>query len=599
MRPGQPLRTSGVESRPTQASDHIDVMAFELVKQNLRNIADEMAIQMMRGAFSGIIRDVLDFSTAIFDRSGRMLSQGLSLPLHLGSMPDAIDAVRRRFDGQFDDGDVIILNDPYFGGMHLPDIFMFKPVFYDGRLRAFSGIVAHHADIGGRVPGGSAADSREIFEEGLRIPPAKLYQADQLNEAMYDVLETNNRVPHLVMGDIRAQLAGCRYGENGLVGMFDRYGVGEIERYFDPLLDYSEQMTASEIATWPDGEYWFEDFEDHDGISPSLVPIRVTAKVKSDKVFFDFSGSAAQVDGAINATPSFVRSAVYAAVRSLIEADVPNNAGSMRPIHVQIPEGSVLNPNPPAACAARGVIGFRTLDAVFGALAQALPDRVPAAGDGGTTGIRLGGRTNSGQSFQFIDPICGSWGGKFGKDGFDGVSHLAVNISNPSIEIIEAEEPVRVHRHEMAADSGGAGQFRGGLAIKRELELVGVPATLALRSHRRDLRPWGLNGGHDGSASLTYIAEPGEERQLVPTKFTTRVPAGTRIYHQTAGGGGWGDPLDRDVEAVASDVYNEKLAPEYARETYGVVLNESGEVDVEASRQSKAKLTQIDADLDT
>jgi N-methylhydantoinase B len=570
--------------------DDFDLITFEVLRNALAAAADEMALMVMRSARSSVVRELLDFAAALCDRDGRLVAQGLSLPLHLGSIPDAMQVVRRRFGDAVAPGDLFILNDPFHGGMHLPDIFMFKPIFFEGRLEGYAVVVAHHADIGGRVPGGGAADSTEIFQEGLRLPPLKLHAAGVPDEAVYDLLKLNVRVPDTVMGDLEAQIAGCMAGEHGLQALLAHYGPEMFRGYVDEILDYSERVTRQEISRWPDGEFEFTDFEDHDGRQAVLVPVKVKVTIRGDCVRFDFTGSSPQVKGAINCTPSFARSAVYIAVRSLMRTPVPNNEGCFRPVEIVLPDGSIFNPRPPAAFAARGVLGYRILDAIFGALAKALPRLVPAAGDGGISGIRIGGYHPDGRAFQFNDIICGSWGAGAEADGGEGLAHVATNISNQPIEILEAENPVRVLHYGFVPDTGGAGCHRGGLALERHLEFAGAEAILQVRTHRRDVPPYGLEGGDAGSTSRTWLGRDGEEK-LLEAKVTLAIRRGDRIRHVTAGGGGFGDPQARDPDAVLADVRSGKLSREYAARKYGVVVVPGRNVvDREATTKLRAEL---------
>lgn len=579
----------------TKARPEFDLITFEVLRNALAAAADEMALMVMRSARSSVVRELLDFAAALCDSEGRLIAQGLSLPLHLGSIPDAIQTVRRRFGDNLGPGDLVVLNDPFHGGMHLPDIFMFKPIFYEGRLEGYAVVVAHHADIGGRVPGGGAADSTEIFQEGLRLPPLKIQAAGVPNEAVYDLIKLNVRVPDIVMGDLEAQIAGCMAGEHGLQALLAQYGPAVFRSYVDEILDYSERITRQEISNWPDGVYEFTDYEDHDGRQAVLVPVKVKVEIRGDRIRFDFAGSSPQVKGAINCTPSFARSAVYIAVRSLMGTPVPNNEGCFRPIEIELPEGSIFNPKPPAAFAARGVLGYRILDAIFGAMAKALPGQVPAAGDGGISGIRIGGYHPNGRAFQFNDIICGSWGAGAGHDGGEGMAHIATNISNQPIEILEAENPVRVLHYGFVPDTGGAGQLRGGLALERHLEFRGKEAVLQVRTHRRDVPPYGLDGGRSGTTSLTYLGRDGSEK-LLETKVTLSIQTGDRIRHITAGGGGFGDPLNRDPKAVVDDIRSGKVTREYAAKQYGVVVPDGGlEVDEGATVDQRALLRKANA----
>ena len=334
-----------------------DAVRLELVKNAIGSVVDEMVLTVVRIAYSSIMKDTMDLSSAFCDRSGRMIAQGLSLPLHLGSIPDAMQAVIGKYGNDIAPGDVVVLNDPYeSGGMHLPDIFMFVPVFVDDYLLGYAVLVGHYNDVGGRVPGSSAADSTEIYQEGLRIPVLKLYEPGRANETLFELIRINVRIPDVVLGDLQAQLAACRIGERGVSELARRYGIQGLEGHFEELLAYSERAARQTIRSIPDGVYRYTDFLDDDGVHPDRpVPIRVAVEVRDDEVTFDFAGSSPQVAGAINCTLSFVKSAVYFALRSVMSSDAPNNAGFFRPITEKAELGSILNPRPPGAgCAARG-----------------------------------------------------------------------------------------------------------------------------------------------------------------------------------------------------------------------------------------------------
>jgi N-methylhydantoinase B len=549
-----------------------DPVRLELVKNAIGSVVDEMVLTVVRVAYSSIMKDTMDLSSAFCDRTGRMIAQGLSLPLHLGSIPDAMDAVLAKFPAGLSPGDVVVLNDPYQGGMHLPDIFMFKPVYVDGRLIGYAVLVAHHNDMGGRVPGSSAADSTEIFQEGLRIPILKLYDRGVPNETLRDIIRINVRIPDIVLGDIDAQLAACRIAERGMADLARRFGVDELEHLFEELLDYSEREARRTITAIPDGVYHFEDHLDDDGVDfTKPVRVAVALRVDGDELTVDLAGTSPQVRGAINSTLSFAKSAVYFAIRSIMDSDAPNNAGFFRPIHVEAPLGCLVNPRSPAACAARGVSGFRLIDALFGALAQAVPERVRAAGEGGTTSYSIGGTDRDGRFVLFREAIMGAWGAGAAREGIDGVANPAANISNAPIEMVENQAPIRVERYGFVADSGGAGKWRGGLSVERQLRFLGGHATLQLRSDRRDHPPYGLAGGQSGAPSSNALHDGKLWREL-PTKFTRPFNGGEAIRHRSAGAGGFGDPFERAPEAVLEDVREGKVTLEAAARDYGVVV---------------------------
>jgi N-methylhydantoinase B len=557
---------------------------FELIKNAIGSVADEMVLTVVRIAYSSILKDTMDLSSAICDRQGRVIAQGLSLPLHLGSIPDAMEAVLAEFGDRLAPEDVVVLNDPYHGGMHLPDIFMFKPIFVEDRRLGYAVVVAHHNDMGGRVPGSSAADSTEIFQEGLRIPILKLYDRGVANETLLKLIALNVRSPHVILGDIQAQAAACRIAERGLGALAARYGVEELERYFDELLDYSERGARRTIATIPDGTYRFTDHLDDDGVElDQPVAVAVTLHVTGDELTVDFAGTSPQVRGAINSTLSFVKSAVYFALRSIMDSELPNNAGFFRPIRVLAPPRSVVNPAPPSACAARGVTGFRVIDALFGALAQGVPERVRAAGEGGTTSYSIGGYDAAGHFIHFREAIMGNWGAGHGREGLDGVANPAANISNAPVEVVEHQAPLMVERYELVPDSGGPGRWRGRLAVERQLRFLGERATLQLRSDRRRHPPYGLFGGRPGAPSQNFLEDGGAWR-LLPTKFTIPLLRGQALRHVLAGAGGYGDPLERDPPRVLDDVRNGKVTAAAAERDYGVrVVGPPWRVDVAAT----------------
>lgn len=577
---------------------HFDPVRLELVKNAMGSIVDEMVLTVVRIAFSSIMKDTMDLSSAFCDRHGRLIAQGLSVPLHLGSFPDAMAAVRQRFGDQgLADGDVVVLNDPYHGGMHLPDIFMFKPVFFDGSLLGYAVIVAHHNDVGGRVPGSSAADSTEIFQEGLRLGPVKLYDRGAVNEALMSTILLNVRVPETVAGDLEAQLAACRIAERGLCELASRYGVEELERAFDALLDYSERCARAAIAQLPDGTYHFTDHLDDDGIHADRpVRIQLALTIAGDEITADFEGTSAQAAGAINATLSFTKSAVYFAVRSIVREDVPNNEGFVRPIQVRAPLGTVVNPRPPGACAARGVTGFRVIDTMFGALAEVMPERVRAAGEGGTTSYSLASRDAQGRLTLFREAVMGAWGAGLSWDGVDGVANPAANISNAPVELVEHQAPVLVERYALAADSGGAGMRRGGLGVERQFQVLAESASLQLRSDRRRHRPYGIAGGDAGAPSCTEISTA-SGWETAPSKFVRPLRRGQSVRHVTAGGGGAGDPHARVAADVLRDVRDGKVSMEAARERYGVaVLPQPWRVDAAATAALRARRGELPKD---
>ena len=552
-----------------------DPFTLELFKNALFSIADEMAVTICRTTYSGVLRDNMDFSTGFTDANGKLVAQGLTIPLHLGSIPTALDSVLEHFKGDIHPGDVFIMNDPYEGGMHLPDVFIFKPIFVEGEQLAIAATISHQADIGGRVPGSNASDSTEIFQEGLRIPPIKLYMGGKLNETMWRLIEKNVRIPIQVLGDMRAQLSACTIAENQFLELVGRFGLETTRFYMGEVIDHTERLARAAIRKLPDGEFAFEDWVDDDGIDRDRA-IRLLCRItkRDDAIKVDWAGSSEQVKGAINCTLSFTKAVSYAAIRSVLDFDIPCNEGLFRAIDVTAPPGTVTNMVLPAACAARGLTGFRMGDCVFGALAMMLKDEVGAASDGGNTGVSIGGYDKSRRPFIFVDFACGSWGGRPWGDGVQGNSNMFANMASQSVELIESQNPIQILRYELIPDRAGAGKYRGGVPYRRDYLFTEDEAVLQVRSDRRRFRPYGLYGGHAGRPSRNVL-NPDKEARLLDSKLTMHLRRGDVFRHELPGGGGWGDPLDRDPSNVLSDVRNEYISVDGANRDYGVVIDTS------------------------
>jgi len=564
-----------------------DPITFAVMKNAMDAIVDEVAYTVIRTARSEIVKDVMDYSAAICDARGEMVAQAKTIAQHLGAIPEAMAAVQARWAGQLAPGDAVIMNDPYSGGMHLPDIFMFHPVFDGGTILAWVVVICHHTDVGGRVPGSNAADSTEIYQEGLRIPPLKLFHAGQMDATLEAVIGLNVRVPDRVIGDLRAQYAACQVGAREIGRLAQRHCADGLRGHLDALLDYAERMARAEIATWPRGVYRFTDHIDSDGLSDAPVPLSVAITVRGDgTLLVDWAGSSPQVRAAINSTLSFTKSNSFLSVRCALRGDIPNNAGVFRCIEVTAPEGSVLNPRSPAPVAARALTGYRVMDAMFGALAQIVPDIIPAAGEGGNTVVCLGGRHPDNTPFIIVDMISGCWGGRPDKDGIEAITNPSQNLSNTPVEVLERQHPVRIEEYALVPDSGGPGRFRGGLGLARRYRLLAEEAVLQLRADRLRFAPYGLAGGAAGGASGNWLGEAAE--RALPGKVTMTMRQGELLTHHQAGGGGHGDPLLRDPDAVARDVWNGKVSVEAARQRYGVAV-ESDTLQVDEAETARLR----------
>jgi N-methylhydantoinase B len=567
-----------METSNATARKPMDVVTQEILRSALGSIADEMALTVIRTAHSQVVRDTMDFATALFGPQGELLAQGLTLPFHLGAMPDAMDVVLTRFGDQIHPGDVFMLNDPDEGGMHLPDIFLFAPIFAGADLVGFTGVTAHQADIGGRVPGGNAADSTEIFQEGLQLPLLKLFECGVENEAILEIIRLNVRVPDLVIGDIRAQLAAAHTGAARFLELIERYGRETISRYTAAILDSTEAFVRNEIRSMPDGTYRFVDYLDGDGLGSGPLAISASVTIRGDEMLVDFAGSAAQVRSALNATLSIVKAAVYTALMAVMDTStgLACNAGLIRPIQVRAPVGSILNACRPAARAARGVTAYRVVDAVLGALYQVVPDRVPAGGDGGVTVVTFGATDASGRSAVLVDTPVAGWGARATKDGVDGISSLAANMANTPIEVMEADFPIRIEEYGFLPDTGGAGRYRGCVSVVKQYRFLAPEGVLQIRADRREFLPYGLNGGAPGTPS-DAILNPGSAAERLESKVTRTIKQNDVVQIIVAGGGGYGDPAERSSAAIRRDLEAGLLTERHAHAAYGSALAEQGD----------------------
>ncbi len=565
----------------------VDPITLEVIKNALASTADEMALVVMRSAYSPVVRDTMDYSTALCDRDGRVVAQGLTLAVQLGTFPTVMGYVLEEFGASAKPGDVYIANDPYgCGGQHLPDLYVIQPIFVAGELEGYAATMAHHSDVGGIAPGSIAVHATEIYQEGLRIPLTKLYDGGLENTTLLRLLEANTRQPVHVLGDLRAQLAACRVGERGLTALLERYGA-EAHLYMDELQRVAERIMRAELAKLPDGIHAFTDYIDGVGDHPVPIPICVRVEIAGDEVTIDFEGTAPQIDASVNCPVGMVRAACYCAIRGIVRAEMPNCEGYMVPIQVLAPEGTVVNPVLPAACGARGVIGYRVYDAIMGALAPIVPERVLAAGEGGPTLIAFGGYDEKRRPFGTTEVLVGTWGARATRDGLEGVSNPLANLGNQPVELLEADIPIEVERYGLVPDSGGAGRQRGGLAYVRAFRMRTPRATLTIRTDRRDHPPYGLEGGEPGAPSSNTVVSGDGTVQLptMPMEASSLVE-GDRFIHVSAGGGGFGAPFAREPKAVLEDVLDGKVSIDAARARYGVVVT-GGCVDVEATERAR------------
>ncbi len=569
----------------------MDPITAELFRNSVAAIGDEMVLTIYRTAYSGVLKNIMDYSAALCDAEGRLVAQGLSLPGHLCSIPVALKAAIKRYGDDIAEGDILISNDPYEGGMHLPDIFIFKPLFVGGRVLAYAATICHHTDVGGRVPGSNASDSTEIYAEGLRIPPLKLYERGQPNTTLHRIIEKNVRVPGRVFGDLRSQLAACEIAARGMTDLVARHGADGVRALMNETMDYSEHLTRHCLTELADGEATFTDWIDDDQIDMGKpIPLVCTVRKRGDTMTFDWTGSAPQVKGAINNTWSYTAAASFTAAKSILSVNMPNNDGVFRPITVTAPPGTITHGLPPAACAARGLTGFRCCDAAFGALAQLYPDRVFAAGDGGNAGVSVGGYDKDLRPFIYVDFFSGGWGARPWADGLEGNTTMFANMASFSIEVIEAENPLEVLDCGYVADTGGAGKYRGGVAMRKTWRMLEEEGILQVRSDRQKHLPYGLQGGGPGAPGRTMLNPDTPQEQILHAKLTMRFRHGEVFRLQLPGSGGWGNALDRDLTLVAQDLRGGLVTIEGAARDYGVVARgDPPEIDLAATAALRAQ----------
>jgi len=527
-------------SKPAKnvATDPIELAIF---KNALHSIAEEMGATLRRTSFSPNIKERRDYSSALFNQEGQVVAMGDDMPVHLGSMPMSVEAALRSI--RFGRGDIAILNDPFAGGTHLPDITMVAPVF-TGRGKQPTFYVAnraHHADVGGSSPG-SMGLCREIYQEGIRIPPLKIMTRGTLEQDILALILANVRTPRERDGDLTAQIGACRIGGQRLEELVAKYGYSRVTRNMTNLLDYSERLMRAELKRLPEGEFSAEDFLDDDGITDRPIKIRATIRLdpKRASAHVDFSGTDPQVAGSVNAVYAIAYSATFYVFRCFLPEDAAHTAGLMRAVELTIPEGTVVNALPPAAVAGGNVeTSQRIVDVLLRALAQLAPMRVPAASSGTMNNLTIGGTDpRNGHPFAYYETIAGGMGARPDRDGVSGVHTHMTNSLNTPIEALEYAYPFRVRSYRYRRDSGGAGKFRGGDGLLREIELLSS-AQVTMLGDRRRFAPYGLAGGAPGACGRTTLL--GRDRvQELPGKFSLYVPAGTVLRIETPGGGGWG-----------------------------------------------------------
>jgi N-methylhydantoinase B len=579
---------------PPRAAAALDPITLGVIWGALQSIAVEVGTTVHKTAYSEQAREGQDFSVAVFDARGRMVAQGPYSPGHMGAMSFAVkNALAAHPAETLRPGDAILLNDPLLGSGHLPDFFVTQPAFHEGRLVGFAVNILHHTDVGGQRPGSQGVEGIfDYFQEGLRIPPTKVWREYQEDAGIVGIIAANTRTPEKVLGDLRAQRSALRVGELRLQELAARYGHETLFAAMEEILARTESNMRAAIRAFPDGVYAFEDFMDDWGPGTDPLRVAVTVTVAGDTMTIDFEGSSPQTASGMNSYINYTRSYSYAAVKCLTDPFGPMNEGALRPIAVKAPEGSFLNPRPPAGGGPRAIICYRTFESVIGALARAVPDRVAAAASH-MANPTFGGRDRARRRpFVAYELVLSGTGARATKDGCEAMS-WAFNAANIPVEAQEANQPIVVERFELVRDSAGPGRFRGGCGIRRDLRFLADEGKLTNLSDRQKFPPYGLFGGRPGTLGRTVI-NPDGDAQPVHGKASREFAYGDVISFQQSGAGGYGDPLARDPGRVLEDVLDDYVTVEAARRDYGVVIAGTGlqiEVDRSATEALRRRMT--------
>ncbi len=543
-----------------------DPITIEVTRHKLEGIANEMQSTLLRSSFSPIVKEGLDASAGLFTADGQTLAQACAIPIHLATLIPVMKKIIETFPPDtMHPGDTFLLNDPYAGGTHLPDIAIIQPIIHRGQIIAFSAAMTHHQDMGGMSAGSVPTNATEIYQEGLRLPPLKFRDKGVVNETLVAIIRQNVRIPDTVMGDINAQVAACSIGARRIGELADKFGHNALLAIFEELLGRSETMTRQALAKIPRGTYRYVDFMDNDGIElDKPIRIEVAVTVSDAGIHIDFTGTSPQVRGPMNCVPSGSLAAACFAIRAVTDPAIPTNAGCFRPITLHLPEGSLVNPVEPAPVNARTSTIKRITTSILGALAEAIPDRMPAPAAGQMALVAFGGRHPAGGNFVTGDLIASGSGASATSDGVDVIETDATNCMNLPAEAMEMETPIRLNRLSLRAGSGGAGTHRGGLGTLREYEVLTDNVTFTHRGERHFSAARGVFGGGDGARAESVILRADGTTETIPSKIVTRLMKGDRVILQTAGGAGYGDPALRSADATAADVADGKV-PAYTR----------------------------------
>ena len=563
----------------TGSRAEVDPITLEILFNALRSVADETFVALMKSAYSTNIKERRDHSTAIMDTSGRLIVQAEeSLPIHLASMGGLMTILLEKFGDEICEGDIFIGNDPHAaGGTHLPDINMAMPIFHEGKLVAFMVNIAHHADVGGAVPGSMAGGMTEIYQEGLRIPVVRLFRKGVIQSDLMDLLLLNVRIPAERRGDYFAQVAACRLGAKRLKEIFTQYGLPKINTAFYEIITRTANRMREAVESLPNGKYKFEDVMDDDGMGTVDIPIKLEVGIEDDAIHFDFTGTGKQVAGNINVTPNATKAAVCYALKAFLDPDVPNNQGVLDIPEITIEKGTLLDAVFPAPVAARANTCQRIIDVILGALSMTRPESAVAAANGAnTTAVFSGVDPRSGENYLYLETLGGGFGGRAAKDGKDGVQVHITNTSNLPVEAIEMEYPLRVRSYGFVENSGGAGKHRGGLGLERVVEPVGHDCIFNGAGERFHHSPWGLFGGGEGKpGEFLQKNASGKSRRLPNKPIGAKIAASEAVIIRTPGAGGYGLPEERKKEALEEDVISGKYNPKFLSDHYPQWLSDA------------------------
>ena len=573
-----------------------DLITLEVLRNKFDVIADEMEIALLKSAYSSIVKEGMDASAALFTIGGETIAQAASIPIHLGSLVPAVQRIIQEFPVEtMAEGDVYIMNDPYDGGSHLPDIVIVVPIIYHGSTVALSTTMTHNQDVGGKTPGSVPTDATDIFQEGLRLPPLKFYERGEPNRTLHAILQKNVRIPDILMGDLHGQVAAGNVGKQRFRELLQEYGSDTVLHAIAELMDRAEAMTREKLSAIPDGAYTFTDYLDNDGIDlDQRVTIQATVTIKGSDVYCDFTGTSPQVRGPLNCVPTAAIAGAYYVMRTITDPAIPNNSGCYRPMRLHLPAGTVVNPRPPAAVNARTATIIRIADVLHGALVQALPGKLPAASSGQLLVASFGGLDpRRGAPYVTSELGAGGVGARPTKDGIDVLEMGPSNCMNIPAEAIEMSYPLRVRHYGLRADSGGPGHYRGGLGATKVFEAIDGEVVVSIRGERYFTPPWGLYGGQPAACAQAWVEHTDGRRTEIPSKRVFTLHQGERLHVDTPGGGGYGDALERPPESVRQDVVDRRVTVRQAYELYGVILLEPGlTVNAAATERRRAMMRQ-------